>query len=51
MLRTTALIIGALTTEVLGAQLLTDKYQGPAQKEKADPCSQAVLNLAKNYDD
>ena len=51
MLRTTTLIIGALTTEVLGAQLQIDKYQGTAYKKKADPCSQAVLNLAENYDD
>ena len=52
MLRTTALIIGAMTTDVFGTALLkpNPNKQDPASKKKEDPCAKAMLT-ASNYVD
>ena len=52
MLRTTALIVSALTTNVLGMQIQKPQAQTPkpATKLKANPCSSAVLKVNKNVD-
>lgn len=53
MLRTTALIIGAMTTDVFGTALLktAPKKQDPAQKKKEDPCAKAMLTAANSVDE
>jgi hypothetical protein len=52
MLRTTALIVSALTTNVLGMQIEKTKAptHKPATKLKTNPCSSAVLKVNKNVD-
>jgi hypothetical protein len=52
MLRTTAFIISALTTNVSGMQIQKPQARTPkpATKLKANPCSSAVLKVNKNVD-
>jgi TRAP-type C4-dicarboxylate transport system permease large subunit len=52
MLRTTALIIGAMTTDVFGTALLkAPTKQETAKKKKVDPCATAMLTAANSVDE